>query len=129
MEQNKLKSFSTWLRARYTDRKKDIRGQEYRFSDTMHFNFGIGERLDKDGNIKTFSHPEIVWLRKTLNPHETPTEVDFRRRGNLGLRMSDLKPLNNGIIKPDDNKCKDLQHLTKFLSPRGKSYYSTIISS
>ena len=69
MEQQNLKSFSTWLRARYTDRKKDIRGQDYRFSDTMYFNFGIGERLDKESGI--------VWLRKTLNTQETPTEVDF----------------------------------------------------
>ena len=129
MEQQHLKSFSTWLRARYTDRKKDIRRQEYRFSDTMYFNFGIGERLDEDGYIKTFSHPGIVWLRKTLDPHETPTEVDFRRRGNVELRMRDLRPLNNGTIKPDDKKCKDLQHLCKFLSPRGKSYYNTILSS
>ena len=88
----------------------------------------MGERLDKGGNITTFSHAGIVWLRKTLNPHETPTEVDFRRRGNVELRMRGLRPLNNGI-KPDEKKGKDLEHLCKFSSPRGKSYYNTIFSS
>ena len=129
MEQQNLKSYSTWLRARYIDRKKDIRGQEYRFSETMYFNFGIGERLDRDGEVKTFSHPGIVWLRKTLDPRETPTEVDFRRKTNVELRRRDLKQINNGVIKLTDKKCKDLQYLCRFLSPRRKCYYNTILSS
>ena len=75
------------------------------------------------------SHPGIVWLRKTLDPRETPTEVDFRRKTNVELRRRDLKQLNNGVIKLTDKKCKDLQYLCRFLSPRGKCYYNTILSS
>ena len=47
----------------------------------MYFNFGIGERVDPtDGIVKTFRHPNCIWLRKTLDDREQPIEVDFRRR-------------------------------------------------
>ena len=65
----------------------------------MYLNFGIGERLDRDGEVKTFSHPGIVWLWKTLDPLESPNEVDLRRKTNVELRKRGLKQLNNGVIK------------------------------
>ena len=98
MEQQNLKSYSTWLRARYIDRKKGHPRSRVPFSETMYFNFGIGECLDRDREVKTFSHPGIVWLRKTLDPQQSPNEVDFRRKTNVELRRS-LKQLNNGVIK------------------------------
>ena len=79
--QSAFKSYATWLRKTYRVRRKDIFNQAYRFSDTMYFNFGIGERVDPtDGIVKTFRHPNCVWLRKTLDDREQPIEVDFRRR-------------------------------------------------
>ena len=81
------------------------------------------------GKSKLLAIQEFVWLRKTLDPRETPTEVDFRRKTNVELRRRVLKQLNNGVIKLTDKKCKDLQYLCRFLSPRGKCYYNTILSS
>ena len=79
--QSAFKSYATWLRKTYRERRKDISNQAYRFSDTMYSNFGIGERVDPtDGIVKTFRHPNCVWLRKTLDDREQPIEVDFRRR-------------------------------------------------
>ena len=69
MEQQNLKSYSTWLRARYIDRKKDIRDQEYHFSETMYFNFGIGERLDRDEEVKTFFFLFIMLRLRKLHSH------------------------------------------------------------
>lgn len=130
IEQENLKSFSTWLRMKYTEKSKDVYGNAYRFSDTMHFNYGIGERVDPaDGNVKTYSHPGIVWLRKTLDPTEEPIEVDFRKsQRTVCLKSKDLVSLNQGLIKPPSKTCKDLGKLCKFLSPRGKEYYATITS-
>ena len=93
----------------------------------MHYNYGIGEREDPaDGIVKTFSHPGVVWIRKTLDPTEEPIEVDFRKsQETVSLKSKDLLPLNQGHIKPPGKSCKDLEKLCKFLSPQAKEYYAT----
>jgi hypothetical protein len=129
MEQHRFKCYSKWLRSKYADRRKDVNGQPFRFSDMVHFNFGVGERINPtDGTLNTFRHPGVVWMRKTLDPLEPPVEVDFRkeqRRRNLSSRT--LSTLNKKNIKLSDSKCKDLLSLSKYLSPRGKEYYRSIV--
>ena len=82
--QSAFKSYSTWLRKTYRARRQDIFNQDYRFSDTMYFNFGIGGRVDPtDGTVKTFRHPNCVWLRRTLDDREQPVEVDLENQNEL----------------------------------------------
>ena len=100
------------------------------FSEMVHFNFGVGERLDpKDNIVKTYSHDGIVWMRKTVDPTETPTELDLRRkRGRKDLNDVNLELLNEDAIEISTNKCDDLRMLSKCLSPNGKTYYQNIIN-
>ena len=131
MERPRFKCFSDWLREKYTERRKDVNGRPFLFSEMMHFNFGIGERLDPaDGILKTYRHPGVVWMRKSLEPQETPTEVDLKKsRGRMELNINNLNPLNNEPIELSDKKRADLLSLSKYLSPRGKTYYRSIIGS
>ena len=74
----------------------------------MYFNFGIGESVDPtDGIVKTFTHPNCVWLRKTLDDREQPIEVDFRRRTleRTRFREEDLSALSTVSIKPNEKTC------------------------
>lgn len=130
--QSAFKSYATWLRKTYRVRRKDIFNQAYRFSDTMYFNFGIGERVDPtDGIVKTFRHPNCVWLRKTLDDREQPIEVDFRRRTleRTRFREEDLSALSTVSIKPNEKTCQDLEKMLPYLRPAGKAYYNSILSS
>jgi len=128
MEQERFKCYSKWLRNKYADQRKDIYGQPFRFSDMSHFNFGIGERVDSnDGTVKTFRHPGVVWMRKTLDPLEEPVEVDFRQNQHTDLSTRTLKSLHSKPIKLSDNKCKALLSLTKYLSPHAKTYYQRAV--
>jgi len=131
MEQGHFKCYSTWLRTKYADQRKDINGQPFRFSDMVHFNYGIGERIDPtDNRVKTFGHPGVVWMRKTLDPREEPTILDLRStKQEINLNSSTLRTLNNKRIKLTEKKCKDLLSLSKYLSPRANAYYRTFIGS
>ena len=96
----------------------------------MYFNFGIGERVDPtDGVVKTFRHPNCVWLRM-LDDRE-PNEVDFRRpeRTRSHLREEDLTSSTTNFIKPKEKNCQDLEKILPYLRPAGKAYYNTILSS
>ena len=129
--QSAFKSYSTWLRKKYRARSQDIFKQDYRFSDTMYFNFGIGENVDPtDGIVKTFRHPNCVWLRKTLDQREQPVEVDFRKpeRTRQRLHERDLAPISTSCIKPNDKTCHDLSEMLPLLRPAGKAYYNNILS-
>lgn len=130
MEQDQFKCYSKWLRNKYADQRKDVNGRSFRFSDMVHFNFGIGERVDPtDGTLGTFRHPGIVWMRKTLDPCEEPTEVDFRLAQHIDLDNTTLKSLNSEPIKLSEKKSKDLLSLTKYLSPQGKTYYGSFLGN
>lgn len=130
-EQCRFKAFSRWLRTKFRDIRKDIHGCPFLITEMSYLNFGIGERVDTDGTLKTFSHPNIVWMRKCLDPYETPIQVDFRiphRELEGVLRTNTLAALNEGLIKLKDKKCTDLKRLSKFLSESGRQYYVNIRS-
>lgn len=129
VNQRQFSCYSEWLRGKYIESRKDVRKQPFLFSEMSHFNFGIGERIDPaDDKVKTYRHPGFVWMRRTLDPREEPTVMSLTRKGGLlNLNTNSLKPLNNGIIKLSDKKRKDLSDLCKYLSPRGKAYYQTIV--
>lgn len=129
MEQAGFKCFSKWLREKYADQRKDIHGQPSHFSEMTHFNFGIGERIDPaDNQVKTFRHPGVVWMRRTLDPREEPTVLDLRRSGHdENLDSISLKALNNKPIKLSEKKSKDLLALSKYLSPNANTYYRRIV--
>lgn len=130
MRQQQFKHFSEWLRRKYTERRKDINGQAFLFSQMSHFNFGIGERVDPaDGQVKTYQHPGVVWMRRSLDPREEPTEmVLLRTKDEINLTMTTLNALNTERIALSNKKRADLQSLCKYLSPRGKAYYESIIT-
>lgn len=130
LRQHRFKCFSKWLRNRYIEHRTDVDGNHFMFSEMVHFNFGVGERLDpKDNIVKTYSHDGIVWMRKTVDPTETPTELDLRRkRGRKDLNDVNLELLNEDAIEISTNKCDDLRMLSKCLSPNGKTYYQNIIN-
>lgn len=129
MEQTNFKCYSKWLRTKYHEQRKDTQGQPFRFSEMVHFNFGIGERVDPtDGQVKTFRHPGVVWMRKTLNPREEPTVVDLKSNDkDTQLNSATLKRLNRYPIKLSDKKRSDLRSLQKYLTPGAKEYYRGII--
>lgn len=128
--QSAFMNYSTWLRKTYRETRKDIFSKAYRFSDVMYFNFGIGERVDPiDGIVKTFRHPNCVWLRKTLDDQEEPIEVDFRKPEPTRRRERDRRPLNTSCIKPNQDTCQDLRKMLSYLSPAGQAYYNNILSS
>ena len=131
MEQTNFKCYSKWLRTKYHEQRKDIHGQSFRFSEMVHFNFGIGERVDPtDGKVKTFRHPGVVWMRKTMNPREDPTLLDLKSTDDdTQLSSRTLKTLNRHPIKLSDKKCNDLRSLGKYLSPGANEYYRRIIGS
>ena len=133
MEQHQFHWYSEWLRTKYIESRKDVNNQPFLFSEMAHFNFGIGERVDRNdgGIVKTYSHNGTVWMRKTLDPAEEPTVMDLRRkRGKNELNIVDLKPLtDSGNIELKSHKKKDLTMLCKFLSPNGKDYYRNVIQS
>ena len=129
MQQQELKCYSKWLRTKYKEQRKDMNGEPCHFSEMVHFNFGIGERVDPaDHKVKTFRHPGVIWMRRTMNPEETPTVLDLRDGGqeeNLDRRA--LRLLNNRLINLSEKKKKDLLSLSKYLSPNGKEYYRDIV--
>lgn len=129
MEQKEFKHFSGWLRRKYIERRKDINGQPFLFSEMVHFNFGIGERVDPaDGIVKTYRHPGIIWMRRTLDPKEEPTEMDLLRSSDgSDLNVRTLNVLNSELVTLSKKKQEDLFSLRKYLSPRGKAYYERII--
>lgn len=128
MEREQFKCYSKWLRKKYDDQRKDKNGQPFRFSEMVHFNFGIGERVDPvDGKLKSFRHPGVVWMRKTLDPRENPIEVDFRKKPHIDLRNQDLTLLNRRQIELSDKKSKDLLSLCKYLSPSAQTYYRSLV--
>lgn len=129
LRQHRFRCYSEWLRAKYTEHRKDVNGRHFLFSEMVHFNFGIGERVDSDdGILKTYSHKNIVWMRKTLDPREEPIELDLRRkRGQKDLNTVTLENLNNDNIVLPSKKRDDLSMLSKYLSPNGKAYYRNII--
>lgn len=130
MAQPQFKCYSTWLRTKYNDSRKDINGRPFRFSDMAHLNYGIGERVDpRDMRVKTFSHPGIVWMRKSLDPREDPIEVCFTKDPLETTRSSNLRQLNNRLIKIHEKKRHDLKNLSKFLSPQGRRYYLNVINN
>lgn len=130
MPQDSFKCFSTWLRNRYIEHRKDTDGNPFLFSEMVHFNFGVGERVDPQDNIvKTYSHEGVVWMRRSLDPHEDPTVLDLRRkRGIRDLNVVNLNKLNNNLIEISAKKREDLRQLSRFLSPRGKLFYENISS-
>jgi len=129
IQQHQFKCYSEWLRAAYTEERKDVNGRPFLFSEMMHFNFGVGERLDNaSGLVKTYRHPGIIWMRKTLDPREEPIELNLRKkRGQKDLNTVTLNPLNMEPIVISDKKRKDLSNLSKYLSPSGKAYYRNVI--
>lgn len=129
MEQGHFKCYSKWLRESYVEQRKDIHGQPCHFSEMVHFNFGIGERIDPtDNRVKTFRHPGVVWMRKTLNSREEPTILDLRPAGTeINLNNTTLRALNNKPIKLSEKKCRDLLSLSKYLSPSANAYYRGIV--
>lgn len=129
MKQDQFKHFSGWLRRKYVENRKDVNNQPFLFSEMVHFNFGIGEREDPaDGIIKTYHHPGIVWMRRTLDPHEEPIELNLEKyRGERILYDRTLDTLNTELIQLSAKKRKDLLGLCKYLSPKGKAYYESIV--
>ena len=129
MEQSHFKCHSKWLSGKYFEQRKDIHGHPCHFSEMVHFNFGIGERVDpNDNEVKVFSHPGFVWMRRTLNLEEEPTVLDLRiaaAQENV-LDRNNLKLLNNRPIKLSEKKCRDLLNLCNYLSPDAKAYYQNI---
>lgn len=130
LRQHRFRCYSDWLRAKYIEHRKDVNGGHFLFSEMVHFNFGIGERVDPlDGTLKTYSHSGVVWMRKTLNPRENPVELDLRRkRGQKDLKDIPLQALNNDAIELSNKKQEDLTTLSKYLKPNGKTYYRNIIN-
>ena len=131
MEQQHFKSYSTWLRTNYTLERKDTNNEPCHFSEMVYMNFGIGERIDPADNIvKTFRHPGVIWMRKTLDPRDPPTILDLRsREQEMNLSRTTLKKLNSKPIKLHEKKRKDLLRLCKYLSPDAKAYYQGIIGN
>lgn len=131
MEQQHFKCYSTWLRTKYKEQRKDANKQPCHFSEMAHFNFGIGERTDPtDDTVKTFRHPGEIWMRRTLDPREDPTVLDIRIKGqDRDLSRTTLKNLNSTTIQLSEKKRKDLLSLCKYLSPGAKAYYHSIIGN
>jgi len=129
LRQHQFKCFSKWLRNRYIEHRTDTSGTPFLFSEVIHFNFGIGERLDPTDNIvKTYRHDGVVWMHKILDPTETLVELDLRRkRGRKDLKHVNLETLNEDTIALSAQKRDDLRMLIKFLSQNGKMYYQNII--
>nr|XP_002739486.1 PREDICTED: uncharacterized protein LOC100368598 [Saccoglossus kowalevskii] len=119
--------YSSYLKNEFTYRYKDVNGIKFSFDEAHYFNFGIGERLI-DGTVKTFSHPETAWVRKTLDPKETPIVVSFRKIKQM-TRITDchlhtlsreLKPLPGKVFQ-------DVNELAiKYLSPRAQEWYQAL---
>jgi hypothetical protein len=131
LEQTVFKDYSSWFDGKYCVQTTDITGERYSFTNAVHFNFGIGERVDTfDGDVKTYSHPGTVWVRQTMDPREEPKEVSFLRDrdgASVALCESNLKPINRRPIAPNENTRKGLKKLMPYLSPNGRRYYQKII--
>lgn len=117
--------YKSYLSNQFTYRYFDVNGQQCLFEQSHYFNYGIGERPDDNGVVKTYSHPDKVWVRKTFNPLEIPQELDFmKKKQKKNLNICTLNCLNDKLKPLRLKTYKDANALaSKYLSPSAQSFY------
>ena len=78
-----IKDYKTFLRIQYVSRNEDLDKEKFEVKDIAWLNFGYGERINDDGELRLIYHPESVFMRSEMNVKQLPRKVSFikKRRG------------------------------------------------
>lgn len=126
---NDFKNYSDYFRNKYTTRYNDVNNKKMYYTDIHHFNFGIGERVDVNtGEVRTYRHKGLPWLRKTMNPREEPVVMDFvKKKQCVALDHCYLKPLFLQQIPLTRKVWCDVQSLAEsYLSAESREWYNKL---
>ena len=75
-----IKDYKTFLRLQYTPRNVDLEGNKFEVKRIAWLNFGYGEIVHEDENLKLEHHPNCVYIRFRMDQRRTPTRVCFQKR-------------------------------------------------
>ena len=83
-----IKDYKTFLRLQYTPRNVDLEGNKFEVKRIAWLNFGYGEIVHEDENLKLEHHPNCVYIRFRMDQRQTPTRVCFQKR----KQATELRP-------------------------------------
>ena len=75
-----IKDYKSFLKMQYISRNEDLDGEKFEVRGIAWFNFGYGELLNENGELKLVHHPESVFLRFRMDPKEQPRRVSFIKK-------------------------------------------------
>ena len=125
-----IKDFKSFLRLRYVSRCEDLENEKFEVRNIAWLNFGYGERVDENGELKLVHHPESVFVRQEMNSKELPRRVDFRKkRQGIELRPELLRTLSLQRKPVRDHVKRSCVKLArKYLSEHALRFYESLPS-
>ena len=77
---NMIKDYKSFLRLQYVGRNVDLEDNKFEVRNIAWLNFGYGETVDMDGNLKLEHHPDSVYIRFRMDQKQPPRRVCFKKR-------------------------------------------------
>ena len=77
---NMIKDYKSFLKMQYISRNEALDGEKFEVRGIARLNFGYGELLSENGELKLVYHPESVFLRFRMNQKEQPKRVSFIKK-------------------------------------------------
>ena len=127
---NMIKDYKTFLRLQNVARNVDLENNKFEVKRIAWLNFGFGEIVDKDGNLKLEHHPDCVYIRFRMDQKETPTRVCFQKKKQatelrpelLETLRQEKRPVREGV----KNFCIKLAQ--KYLNENAIRFYQSLHS-
>ena len=125
---NMIKDYKSFLKMQYISRNEDLDGEKFEVRGIAWLNFGYGELLNENGELKLVHHPESVFLRFRMDPKEQPRRVSFIKKRQVTKLTPELLTPFSQEARPVKKSVKDfcVKLSQKYLAENAVHFYQSL---
>lgn len=125
---NMIKGYKSFLKMQCISRNEDLDGEKFEVRGIAWLNFGYGELLNENGELKLVHHPELVFLRFRMDPKEQPRRVSFIKKRQVTKLMPELLTPFSQEARPVKKSVKDfcVKLSQKYLAENAVHFYQSL---
>ena len=125
-----IKDYKSFLRLRYVSRNEDLGRERFEVKSIAWLNFGYGETVDENGDLRLVHHPDNVFVRFEMDSRQFPRKISFlKKKQCMELRpelLTTVRREKRAIREDVKRSCVKLAQ--KYLSQSAIRFYESLPS-
>ena len=128
VNQEMIKDYKSFLKLQYVSRNEDLNHTKFEVKNIAWINFGKGEEVDDEGNLKLVHHPDSAFVRFSMDAKQPPLIVSYQKKKQATNLRPEMLTVLRQELRPvrEDVKRFCLKLAQKYLNESAVEFYASL---